>query len=168
MRKIVFSAAFILILFCAVETLADVSADGYGEAASQGAEETVKGDVQDTLDNARDAYDEMGKVTYEKSIPKPEDVQDAASSCLDGILSADFGFGLSVPSVSSILNSACRSINSGVTGYLNSVEGELSNEYSRIDAGLGNNSAPSRVNYEQVGGGIADDLWNEMTGDDKR
>lgn len=164
MRKTVFSAAFILILFCAVETFAGVSADNYGAAASQGAGETVKGDVQDTLDNARDAYDEMGKVTYEKSIPKPEDVQEAANSCLDGILNADYGFGLSVPSISNILNSACRSINSGVTGYLDSVEGDLSNEYSRIGAGMGNNSAPSYVDYEQVGGGIADNLWNEMAG----
>lgn len=167
MKKLVIPALFVFLLTLAGSAFAGVSADNYGGAASRGARETVASDVQETLDNAREAYDEMGKVTYEKTIPKPEDVQDAASSCLDGILSADYGFGLSVPSISSLLNSACRSINSGITDYLDSVEFELSNEYSRIGASMGNDPVSSSVDYEQIGDGIADNLWNEIAGDNE-
>lgn len=166
MQKIIIALVVAFLLAMTGNVFAGMSADDYGTAASSGARETVEGDVQETLDNAREAYDEMGQVTYEKTIPKPEDIQEAASGCLDGILNADYGFGLSVPSVSSLLNSACRSINSGVTGHLNEVKLELADEYSRIGAGLGDNSAPSNsVDYEQVGEELADGLWEQVKED---
>lgn len=166
MRKTLFAAVLVTGLALSANALAFT--DSYGDAASRGARETVKGDVQDTLENARAAYDEMGEVTYKKTIPKPEDVQGAASSCLDGIANADFGFGLGVPSVSSLFNSACNAINSEVSGYLDNVRFDLSDDYTRIGAGLGQGSAPGNsINYDQVGEGIADELWNNISRDNQ-
>lgn len=166
MQKSIIPTVFVFLLALGGNALAGVSAGGYGNAASSGARKTVSNDVHETLNNAREAYDEMGQVTYEKTIPKPEDIQKAASGCLDGILNADYGFGLSVPSAKSLLNSACRAINSGVTSHLNNVKGELANDYSRIGGGLGNNSAPGNtVDYEQVGDELADSLWEEIKAD---
>jgi len=168
MRKTVFAAALIMGITLSANTLAFVSAGDYGNAASQGARETVESDVQKTLENTRAAYDQMGEVTYKKTIPKPEDVQQAASSCLDGIMNADFGFGLGVPSISSLFNSSCNAINSEVSSYLKSVRFDISAECTRIGAGLGEGSAPgNRVDYDQVGEHIANELWNDISRDSK-
>lgn len=168
MRKTFFATFLIISLALSANAFAFMAADNYGDAASQGAQDTVQGDVQETLENARAAYDEMGEVTYKKTIPKPEDVQSAASSCLDGIANADFGFGLGVPSISSLFNSACDAINSEVSGHLDNVRLDLSDDYTRIGAGLGANSAPGNsVDYDQVGDNIADELWNNISRDSK-
>lgn len=157
---------FILFLFiCPIYGLA-LTNDGYGGAASEGARDTVQRDVVETLNRARETYDNMGRVTYDESIPEPEDIQSAANDCLDGILSADFGFGLGTPSVSKLFNSACKTINSEVKGHLEDVNYQLTDEYGRIGAGLGRHSAPTnQVDYKQVADGIADELWNDISGD---
>lgn len=167
MQKIFFSVVFAFLVICTAGASTAISADGYGDAASRGARQTVESDVQDTMNNAREAYDAMGQDTYEETIPRPEDIQSAASSCLDGILNADFGYGLGVPSIKSLFNNACKSINSGVKDHLNNVNFELSDQYTRIGAGMGNNRIPNTVNYNEVGQGIADDLWGDIAGEKK-
>ncbi len=169
MQKVVFFVVFVLAALCmpASGSYAIVSSGGssggYGGAASQGAQQTVKEDVEETLENAREVYDEMSEVTFEETIPKPEDVQEAAESCLEGILNADFGFGLNLPSISSLLNQACEQINSEIMDHLDDVNVRLSNQFSTIGLGLGGNLAPrTYIDYDQVGDDIADSLWEEI------
>lgn len=170
MREFVIYVVLLLFAVCAVNfpdaALADVSND-YGDSASQGAQDTVESDVDETLNNSREAYDQISEVTFEETIPKPEDIQDAAGDCLDGILSADFGFGLNVPSVKDLFNQACSTINSEVKGHLQESGGRLQDQYMDIGAALGDKSAPpNKMNYDQRGGEIVDDLWQDIEGDD--
>lgn len=169
MRKVIFGFVFILAAAYTAETRAVMSAGDYGGAASEGARETVQSDVDETLNNARDVYDQMGEVTFEETIPKPENIQDAAGQCLDGILSADFGFGLNLPSIHDLFNQACSTINSEITDHLRSADLNLADEYAEIGAGLGGDTAPqNRVNYDSLSDEIVDDLWRQIEGDDSQ
>ena len=160
MRKILLLSVLTLLAFSPA-----MSASDYSGAASEGARDTVESDVEATLENARRTYDQMGEITFDETIPKPEDIQAASSQCLDGILNADFGLGLNIPSVSNLFNRACRTINSEVRGHLSNANLNLSDRYSEIGIGFGGSSGPrNRINYDQKGGKIADDLWQKIDG----
>lgn len=161
MRKILLLSVLALLAFSPA-----VSADDYSGAASEGARDTVESDVGATMENARRTYDQMGEATFDETIPRPEDIQTAASQCLDGILSADFGLGLNVPSISNLFNRACGNINSEIRGHMSNANMNLSDRYSEIGIGFGGSRGPrNRINYDQRGGDIADDLWHQIDGD---
>lgn len=155
-----------------------VSADdpNYSEAAEAGlddAGQTIKDDAKGTLDNARAAYDKMAQVKFEETVPKPEDVQSAAKECVKGIMDADFGFGLNVPSASNLLNSACKKINSKVKDYLRKKSEIYSKEYfddligAEMGVGFGGASDGTLdgIDYDKRGREISDEVWNEIQED---
>jgi len=172
MKRMILTAIVMAIFFLGVHPghAGDGSGVGaYGSAASEGAMSAVKGDLADTMNSARKAYDAASLKTYDEMIPKPEDIQDQASGCLDGIMNADFGFGLNVPSVSNLMGQACDKISSKVKGHLQKASSQTSADAmnglieSEMGMGMaGDNAPPSRVNYEEKGKQISDQLWQDV------
>jgi len=165
----------VMAVFCLCGAAHDgVAADGsgvgaYGSAATKGVKSSVEGELKETMNSAQEAYNTAAQTTYEEMIPKPEEIQDQASSCLDGIMDTNFGFGLNVPSVSNLLGAACNKINSGIKDHLQEASAKINPKYmnglisSEMGIGLGGKPAPaSRVNYERQGERISNRLWESV------
>lgn len=141
----------------------------YGEAASKGMKSTVEKDLKDTMNSAQDAYNTAARTTYEEMVPTVEEIQEQAGECLEGIMDADFGFGLNVPSISSLLGAACRRINSEVKDHLQKASKKYSAQYmngligSEMGVGMGGDTGPANdVDYQQAGEEISDQLWQDI------
>lgn len=132
--------------------------------------QTVEDDLEETMESAQEAYDTAAETTYEEMVPQPEDIQKQASKCLDGILNADFGFGLNVPSVSDLLGAACDKINSEVKGYLRKKSETLRREEMKgliegeMGIAFGGKNAPvNQIDYEQQGKEISNEVWQDIS-----
>ncbi len=114
----------------------------------------------DTLANAQDAWDNVSMYIINTTIQIPEGLQNEANECLEGLLNADFGFNLGVPSANDFLNQACENIISQYGELFNDIENQLT--FDQLNQYLPVGGSYESIDVELESNEIADEIWQEM------
>jgi len=164
-KKITISIFIFLLAFC-FNAYAGVTAGDFKS------EEQLKSKVgsmcSQTMQDAKESWDSLANSVNQDYIELAEQSKNQAQDCLNGILNADFGFSLGVPSPSNFLNAACTQVRSYAHERLQRLEQNYNfsamNDFFSFGAegGLTGGDKNNQIDVEGQGREIADTVWDEI------
>ncbi len=91
-------------------------------------------DVHNSVATALEERNANTTSTFNTAMPDPEESRDALAGCLGNISSLGdaFSLGVSIPSMDSIVNNLCSSVNSMLQAKINSVHNQVINNINDI------------------------------------
>lgn len=169
MRAFLLITALLLFLPCsalAEDDFGSAAGEGFSESA-EGAEEDVKGEAEQTMADAESVHNEAVDKRFEDSIPSADEINEQASECFDGIMDADFGLSLDVPSISNLLGAACNEIENNISNEFNQANDTVSADafdgMLEVEAG---EVTSGGVDYDEQGETAAEEMMNEIEPED--